>query len=240
MANLVSHVSVPAPDICRAGGASYGGVVAFLAAIFFMWGFVTVLNDVLISHLKSVFELDYPQTLPTQFVFFSNYFGMALPGVKFIEWVGYTCSMEIGLAIVGAGALLSVPAATLGSCPLFLGGLFVLAAGITALQVATNPYVPVIGPSQTVSSRLNLAQAFNSLGTALAPGFGGMHLVSQSVGGTSANEVALTHMQRNCPPPGLTRGYQKLYVDHVQQADRGCDLDFLIDGSGGLVERESY
>ncbi len=202
MANLVSHVSVPAPDICRAGGASYGGVVAFLAAIFFMWGFVTVLNDVLISHLKSVFELDYPQTLPTQFVFFSNYFGMALPGVKFIEWVGYTCSMEIGLAI--------------------------------------NPYVPVIGPSQTVSSRLNLAQAFNSLGTALAPGFGGMHLVSQSVGGTSANEVALTHMQRNCPPPGLTRGYQKLYVDHVQQADRGCDLDFLIDGSGGLVERESY
>lgn len=161
-----------------------------------MWGFVTVLNDVLIPHLKSVFELSYTQTLMIQFVFFGTYFVMALPGAKLIEWLGYKYAIAAGLAITGVGALGFVPAASLASYNLFLGSLIVLAAGITVLQVAANPYVAIIGPAETASSRLNLVQAFNSLGTAVAPAFGGLLILGNSVGGTSANDAVLTNAQR--------------------------------------------
>lgn len=174
----------------------YGAGLAILATIFFMWGFVTVLNDVLIPHLKSVFELTYTQTLMIQFVFFSTYFVTALPGAKIIEWVGYKYAIAIGLAITGWGAFLFVPAATIPSYPLFLGGLFVLASGITMLQVAANSYVAVIGPHETASSRLNLVQAFNSLGTAVAPTFGGTLILAHTVGGTAANDAVLTEAER--------------------------------------------
>lgn len=121
---------------------------------------------------------------------------MALPGAKLIEWVGYKNTIAIGLAITGVGALLFVPAASLASYPLFLAGLLVLAPGITALQVAANPYVAVIGPAHTASSRLNLVQAFNSLGTAVAPTFGGLLILGHSVGGTSVQRTVLTVAQR--------------------------------------------
>jgi len=175
---------------------SYRAGLAILTTIFFMWGFVTVLNDVLIPHLKSVFELSYTQTLLIQFVFFGTYFVMALPGAKIIEWVGYKFAISIGLAITGVGALGFVPAATLASYPLFLTSLVILAGGITILQVAANPYVAVVGPPETASSRLNLVQAFNSLGTAVAPVFGGMLILGQSAGGTAANGTILTQSQR--------------------------------------------
>lgn len=174
----------------------YRAGLTILATIFFMWGFVTVLNDVLIPHLKSVFELNYTQTLLIQFVFFSTYFIMALPGAKLIEWFGYKNAIALGLAIAGAGAFVFVPAATLASYPLFLSGLFVLASGITILQVAANPYVAIIGPPETASSRLNLVQAFNSAGTAVAPTFGGVLILAQSTSGTSAADAVLTEAQR--------------------------------------------
>jgi FHS family L-fucose permease-like MFS transporter len=161
-----------------------------------MWGFVTVLNDVLIPHLKSVFELSYTQTLLIQFVFFGTYFIMALPGAKIIEWVGYKYAIAIGLAFTGVGALGFVPAATFASYPLFLTSLVILAGGITVLQVAANPYVAIVGPPETASSRLNLVQAFNSLGTAVAPVFGGMLILAQSAGGTAGADAVLTESQR--------------------------------------------
>jgi FHS family L-fucose permease-like MFS transporter len=140
--------------------------------LFFMWGFLTCLNDILIPHLKSIFELNYGQAMLVQFSFFSSYFIFALPSGKLVEWRGYKQTMVIGLLVMAAGALLFLPAATMASFGLFLSALVILAAGITCLQVAANPYVTQLGPPQTASSRLNLAQALNSLGTTVAPFFG--------------------------------------------------------------------
>ncbi len=152
-----------------------------VTTLFFMWGFLTCLNDILIPHLKAVFELSYVQAALIQFTFFSAYFIMSLPSGKIIAKVGYKRGIVIGLSTAGTGALLFYPAAALLSYPFFLTALFVLASGITLLQVAANPYVAVLGKPDTASSRLNLAQAFNSLGTTLAPAFGGLLILSGSI-----------------------------------------------------------
>ncbi len=143
-----------------------------------MWGFVTVLNDILVPHLKAIFELNYTQIMLLQFTFFSAYFIMSLPAAKLISWLGYQKSIVAGLGVMGVGALLFLPAAAAPSYALFLGALYVLASGMTVLQVAANPYVAVLGPSETSSSRLNLAQAFNSLGTTIGPYLGGLFILS--------------------------------------------------------------
>jgi FHS family L-fucose permease-like MFS transporter len=143
-----------------------------------MWGFVTVLNDVLVPHLKSIFDLTYFQVMLIQFAFFSAYFIFSIPSAKLIDTIGYKRTMVVGLFTMGLGALLFIPAASVPSYPLFLGALMVLAAGITALQVAANPYVAVLGPPETASSRLNLAQAFNSLGTTIGPYLGGLLILT--------------------------------------------------------------
>ena len=157
---------------------SYGGALAVVTTLFFMWGFLTCLNDILIPHLKSIFNLNYAQTMLIQFAFFGSYFVFSIPSAKLIDGIGYQRSMVVGLLTMGVGAFLFVPAASVPSYPLFLGALIVLAAGITCLQVAANPYVTVLGKPQTASSRLNLTQAFNSLGTFLAPFFGGVLILS--------------------------------------------------------------
>jgi len=152
--------------------------LAMMTTLFFMWGFLTVLNDILVPHLKAIFDLNYTQVMLIQFSFFSAYFVFALPWGKVIDWIGYQKTMVAGLLTMAAGALLFIPAAAAPSFPLFLGALIVLAGGMTALQVAANPYVAVLGPSETASSRLNLAQAFNSLGTTIGPYLGGMLILS--------------------------------------------------------------
>jgi MFS transporter, FHS family, L-fucose permease len=152
--------------------------------IFFMWGFLTVLNDVLIPHLKSVFTLNYAQAMLVQFVFFGAYFVMSLPSGKVLARVGYPAAITIGLMVTGVGALMFVPAAKLASYEVFLAALFVLASGITLLQVAANPYVSLMGDPKFASSRLTLAQALNSLGTTLGPLFGGALILSGAVLGT--------------------------------------------------------
>ncbi len=114
-------------------------------------------------HLKNIFDLTYAEVMLIQFSFFSAYFFFSIPSGKLIEWIGYKRSMVAGLFTMGFGALLFIPAASAPSFPLFLAALIVLAAGITVLQVSANPYVSVLGPPETASSRLNLAQAFNSL-----------------------------------------------------------------------------
>ncbi|MDE1149745.1 MAG: sugar MFS transporter [Azospirillaceae bacterium] len=177
---------------------SYGRALAVLASIFFMWGFATVLNDILVPHLRSVFDLSYGQSLLIQFIFFLAYFVMSLPSAKVLERVGYKRSVVAGLGVMALGSLMFVPAAALPSFPIFLVALFVLASGITLLQVAANPYVAVIGPAESASSRLNLVQAFNSLGTTVAPLFGGILIFNRSTSGnaTGGTESALTDAQR--------------------------------------------
>lgn len=149
--------------------SSYTGPLAVVTTLFFMWGFLTCLNDILVPHLKSIFDLNYTRVMLIQFAFFGAYFIFSIPSAWIIDWIGYQRSMVLGLLTMGVGAFLFVPAASAPSYPLFLGALIVLAAGITCLQVAANPYVTVLGKPETASSRLNLTQAFNSLGTFLAP-----------------------------------------------------------------------
>ncbi|HEY0786749.1 MAG TPA: MFS transporter, partial [Acidobacteriaceae bacterium] len=169
--------------------------MAMVTTLFFMWGFLTSLNDILIPHLKSIFALNYVQATLIQFAFFTSYAIFALPSGKIVEWIGYQRTMVTGLLIMGIGAILFLPAAAAPSYPLFLGALIVLAAGITALQVAANPYVTALGPQPTASSRLNLTQAFNSLGTVIGPPLGG-YLILAHAGKTVENIRALS-------PPAL-------------------------------------
>src|SRR5437660_5217427 len=159
-------------------GQGYGAALATVTTLFFMWGFLTCLNDILVPHLKAIFDLNYTRVMLLQFAFFGAYFLFSIPSAKIIDWIGYQRSMVVGLLVMGLGAFLLVPAASVPSYPLFLGALIVLAAGITCLQVAANPYVTVLGNPETASSRLNLTQAFNSLGTFLAPFFGGLFILT--------------------------------------------------------------
>jgi len=161
--------------------------MAVATTIFFMWGFLTCLNDILIPHLKSVFELNYTQAMLVQFTFFGAYFLMSLPAGRLVARLGYKQGIVAGLVIAGIGALGFWPAAELRVYGAFLAALFVLATGITVLQVAANPYVALLGPERTSSSRLTLAQALNSLGTAIAPIFGGMLILGNTV--KSADEL---------------------------------------------------
>jgi FHS family L-fucose permease-like MFS transporter len=172
----------------KVGTASPRTALTVVTAIFFMWGFITAFNDVLIPHLKSVFTLNYTEVMLVQFTFFGAYFLMSLPSGKVVSRLGYRLGIIIGLVVTGIGALLFLPAATLQWYPLFLAAFFVLASGITLLQVAANPYVSLLGSARTASSRLNLAQALNSLGTTIAPKLGGLLILSTAVLG--ATELA--------------------------------------------------
>src|ERR1700678_1382242 len=165
-------------DVSPDAPSSYTGPLAVVTTLFFMWGFLTCLNDILVPHLKSIFDLGYRQVMLVQFAFFGAYFLFSIPSAKMVDWIGYQRSMVVGLLTMGLGAFLFVPAASVPTFALFLVALIVLAARITLLQVAGNPYVTVLGKAATASSRLNLTQAFNSLGTFLAPFFGGLFILS--------------------------------------------------------------
>jgi len=175
----------------EAGAVNRGVALAVVTTIFFMWGFLTCLNDILIPHLKAVFELNYARAMLVQFTFFGAYFLMSLPAGRLVARLGYKKGIVAGLAIAGVGALGFWPAASMRVYEAFLAALFVLATGITVLQVAANPYVALLGPESTSSSRLTLAQALNSLGTTLAPVFGGLLILSSTVK-SSAEVAALT------------------------------------------------
>lgn len=171
------------------GKRSYLGSLTILTSLFFIWGFITCLNDILIPHLKAVFTLNYTQAMLIQFCFFTAYFVVSVPSGLLVEKIDYKGGIIAGLAVAGTGCLLFYPAAGLRSYPLFLTAFFVLASGITLLQVAANPYVTVLGAPETASSRLTLTQAFNSLGTTLAPYFGALLILSTAV--KNAEEIKL-------------------------------------------------
>jgi FHS family L-fucose permease-like MFS transporter len=170
------------PPVQTSGvAASYGPALTVLTTLFFIWGSLTSLNDVLIPFAQHVFTLNLAQSMLIQTAFFLAYFIISLPAAKIIDWIGYKRAIIVGLSTMVAACLLVYPAAKIPSFPFFLTALMVLAAGITVLQVAANPYVAVLGKPQTASSRLNLTQAFNSLGTAVFPFVGARLILGETV-----------------------------------------------------------
>lgn len=178
MANLAQPPSgTAAPATTNAGHRT---AFAIMTSLFFLWGFMTVFNDVLIPRFKEAFTLNYFQAMLVQFAFFGAYFVGSL--IYFlisarkgdpIARIGYKNGVVIGLLISAAGSALFWPAATATSYPMFLAALFVVGLGFAMLQIAANPYVTILGPERTASSRLNLAQGFNSIGTTIGPLIGG-------------------------------------------------------------------
>lgn len=161
----------------------YRFALGALTSLFFMWGFITCMNDILIPHLKETFSLSYVQAMMVQFCFFAAYFLVSLPAGWLVHRIGHQRGIVVGLTIAGLGCVLFYPAAGLHQYVLFLGALFVLASGITVLQVAANPYVVALGKSKTAPSRLTLTQAFNSLGTTVAPIVGGAAILAVAATG---------------------------------------------------------
>lgn len=198
---------------------SYAQPLVIVTSLFFMWGFLTSLNDVLVPHLKSIFDLSYARVMLVQFSFFSAYFLFSVPWSKIVNTIGYQHTMVAGLLSMAVGAFLFVPAASFASFPLFLVALVVLAAGITGLQVAANPYVVVLGKPETASSRLNLTQAFNSLGTTIAPKLGGFLILS-------AAPLAVEELRRLSP--------QALQLYRVQEA-ASVKVPYLVVGAALLL-----
>ena len=170
--------------------ASYTGALAVLTTLFFMWGSLTSLNDVLIPYVQHVFKIELAASMLIQTAFFSAYFVFSIPAAKIIDWIGYKRAIVVGLMTMVVACLAFYPAARIPSFPFFLAALIILATGITILQVAANPYVAVLGRPQTASSRLNLTQAFNSLGTTIFPWIGA-HLILR----TTATAMSRTASQ---------------------------------------------
>lgn len=160
---------------------SYKSSFISVTILFFLWGFITVLVDSLVPRLKDVFEMSYAKTVLVQFAFFTAFFVISLPAGAILTKIGYKKGIVLGLIIMALGCLLFYPAAEYRNFNVFLIGYFTLASGITVLQVAANPYVALLGSEEGASSRLNLSQAFNSLGTTIAPVVGALFLLSDSV-----------------------------------------------------------
>jgi len=160
---------------------SYQSSFISVTILFFLWGFITVLVDSLVPRLKEVFEMSYAKTVLVQFAFFTAFFVISLPAGAILTKIGYKKGIVLGLVIMAIGCLLFYPAAEYRNFNVFLVGYFTLAGGITVLQVAANPYVALLGSEDGASSRLNLSQAFNSLGTTIAPVVGALFLLSDSV-----------------------------------------------------------
>ncbi len=154
--------------------------LVFLVMLFFAWGFLTAINDILLPHLKSLFALSYLEAGLVQFCFFGAYGIMGIPAGLIMERVGNRRGIVMGLGVMALGCFLFLPAARLISYPLFLGALFVLATGIVVLQTAANPYVALLGPASSAASRLNLSQAFNSLGHTIGPSLGAWFILREA------------------------------------------------------------
>jgi len=173
----------------KLGRKTYTKELIILTSLFFIWGFLTNLNTVLFGHLQGVFDLTATQAMLIQFCFFFAYFVMALPSGFLVKRMGYRKGIVVGLAAIALGCIMFYPASTTLQYGIFLGALFILASGITVLQVAANPYVTILGKPETASSRLNFAQALNSIGGTLAPIVGSILIVSAATVATNQTEV---------------------------------------------------
>jgi FHS family L-fucose permease-like MFS transporter len=177
---LTAPLSLPSAAPATGAGAAprYTSALASLTVLFFMMGFITCLNDILIPYLKGLFTLSYTKVNLVNFCFFGAYLVMGIPAGLVVKRFGYKRGMLLGFMVAALGCFLFYPAAASRTFELFLGALFVLATGIVMLQVAGNPYVSILGPPETASSRLTLTQAFNSLATAIAPPLGAALILS--------------------------------------------------------------
>lgn len=163
-----------------------------VTALFFIFGFITTLNMALVPHLRSIFDLNYLWAMLAETAFFLAYFVFSAPSARLIDSIGYKNTMVISLFVQVVGCLLFIPAAKYINFPLFLGAIFIVGAGITALQTAANPYVAILGPEHSAPIRLTLAQAFNSIGALLAPLVGGALILAASPGSESKAALADT------------------------------------------------
>jgi FHS family L-fucose permease-like MFS transporter len=193
--------------------------LAVLTTLFFMWGFITCLNDIVIPHLKAVFDLNYAQAMLIQFAFFTAYFVVSLPAGQLVNKIGYKNGIIIGLLVAGAGCLMFYPAAGQRSYPMFLLALFVLASGITLLQVAANPFVAILGNPETASSRLTMTQALNSLGTTIAPIFGALIILST---------VAKSPAELKAMAPAAADAYRLAEASSVQTPYLGLAAALIV------------
>ncbi|MFT6897168.1 MAG: FHS family L-fucose permease-like MFS transporter [Paraglaciecola sp.] len=195
-----------------------------LTSLFFMWGFITAMNDILIPHLKGVFSLNYTQAMLIQFCFFGAYFIVSVPAGRLVKKIGFQKGISAGLTIACIGCLLFIPAATNKIYWVFLAALFVLASGITILQVAANPLVTLLGNPKTASSRLTLTQAFNSLGTTIAPIIGGILIFSAVAGSeASADSVILPYVALAAILFFLAIIFLKLALPNMDMAHQGTE-----------------
>jgi MFS transporter, FHS family, L-fucose permease len=188
----MENIPVKSPAVTSNTTVNYTGPLAILTTLFFMWGSLTSLNDVLIPYVQHVFKIELAASMLIQTAFFSAYFVFSIPAAKIIDWIGYKRAIVVGLFTMVVACLGFYPAAKIPSFPFFLVALILLATGITILQVAANPYVAVLGRPPTASSRLNLTQAFNSLGTTIFPWIGA-HLILRTTAaaiGESASQAA--------------------------------------------------
>ena len=178
--NSVADSAVGASGKMGQGAAP--ALVALVVSLFFIWGGATSLNDVLVPKLKGLFQLNYAEAMLIQFAFFTAYFVVSAPAGVLVSRLGYGRGMAAGLITMAIGCAIFFPAAATATYGLFLGALFVLAAGITILQVAANPLIDRLGSPRTAASRLTFAQAFNSLGTTIMPYLGARLILGSAAG----------------------------------------------------------
>jgi FHS family L-fucose permease-like MFS transporter len=171
---------------------SYTGPFITVAVLFFIFGFITNLHMALVPHLRSIFDLPYAWAMLAESAFFLAYFVFSSPTSKLIETIGYKRTMVVSLFIQVIGCLLFVPAARMVSFPLFLTAVFIVGAGVTALQTAANPYVAILGPESSAPVRLTLAQALNSLGGTIAPLIAGAYILTDPASTASKAAIANT------------------------------------------------
>ncbi|MBL7736518.1 MAG: sugar MFS transporter [Chitinophagaceae bacterium] len=189
MANIASTDTPLAEPSLNGQKTSYLPALISLGVLYFMMGFITCLNDTLVPFFRKGFDLNYTSSSLVQFYFFLTYGLMSIPAGKIVQRIGYQKGMVWGFCIAAAGALLFYPASVFHQYAVFLGALFVLAIGIVLLQVAANPYVTVLGPARTASSRLTLIQGVGSVGTTVAPLFGAAFILSELEGATASSDA---------------------------------------------------
>jgi FHS family L-fucose permease-like MFS transporter len=198
-----------------------------LTVLFFIWGLLTSLNDILVPHLKAVFDLKHWQAQLIQFFFFGAYFLMSIPAGYLIKKLGYKGGIVLGLTLMGFGCLTFYPASIVQEYPVFLLGLFILASGITILQVAANPYVAILGPENTAASRLNLAQGFNSLGHTIAPLLGAL-LILQNTDKVDVSTVRLPYVVMSVLLFIIAFIFSRLSLPSIQAEESNNKKDFSL------------
>ena len=222
MAGTSPPVAAPENNAAFTIPQNTGFALTSLTTLFFMWGFITCLNDILIPYLKGAFDLSYTQAMLVQFCFFGAYFIVSIPAGNLVSKIGYKQGIVAGLSVAALGCLLFYPASVFETYGLFLFALFVLASGITVLQVSANPYVSVLGPAKTASSRLTMTQAFNSLGTTVAPFFGAYLIFSGSdhSAATDSSAVQFPYLLLAASLVLLAAIFAKLKLPELGKADQ--------------------